>query len=214
MGTNWVFYGVAVAGVARPLSTGAMFPTVATVQAYEEGNPSTEITLRLRVMEGRPVLVGISVGPDAEIDRLFDGPEIVELDGEYLRRLPFDELVMTATKAVARAFAAAAPAPYRRDPATEGDVAVRARGRRVMTDDLLADVVLIVKAHPEAPTRAVHEQMGCSYRTAGRWVAEARSAGSSSEVEGQKGQDKRGEGQPWQHVSQEVSASGGSRSRL
>ena len=177
MGTNWVFYGVAVAGVARPLSTGAMFPTVATVQAYEEGNPSTEITLRLRVLEGRPVLVGISVGSDAEIDRLFDGPEIVELDGEYLRRLPFDELVMTATKAVARAFAAAAPAPYRRDPATEGDVAVRARGRRVMTDDLLVDVALIVKAHPEAPTRAVHEQMGCSYRTAGRWVAEARARG-------------------------------------
>lgn len=165
----------------RPLPTGALFPPSADVLVYEVSDDTDDaLTLHLRVIDGRPVLVGI------EAVRLDGGQR--ELTVEELRGLPLGHLTTSAVRAVGAAVAAAAPAPYGRDPVLEGLAAVAARRRRAMTDDLLSEVARIVndEANADAPTEAVRRQLFCSYRTAGRWVAEARARGFLPKVERQR----------------------------
>jgi hypothetical protein len=144
-----------------------MFPEAADVKVYDLSDTSTVLTLRLRVLDGRPVLVGLEIGAN--------GPQRELVAGDV--RLPIRELTEAAVRAVAVEIADAAPHPFRRDPGPEGEAALLARRRRAMTDDLLLKVAQVVRDNPDRPTQQVSEQLNCSYRTAGRWVAAARERG-------------------------------------
>jgi hypothetical protein len=150
-----------------------MFPQSVDVHVYELDDTDVLVTLSLRVVDGSPILTGLSIAPVAP-----NGP-VREITPTQVRALPVKELLDKAIHAVAVSIADAAPHPYRTDLDAAGNAALRARRRRAMTDELLSAVARIV-ANPDnadAPTRAVAEQLHCSYRTAGRWVAEARTRG-------------------------------------
>ena len=165
-------YSVDIEGPIKPLSPGgAMFPESAIVQVLIADE--LVVTLRLRPIDGRPALVGVGFGP------LGDWTTSEEISATDVHRVPVDDLVQDAVRAVAVNVAQAAPVPFRTDPAEAGTAALRVRRRRTMTDSLLSEVATIVldDRNRDAPTRAVSEQLYCSYRTAGRWVAEARVRG-------------------------------------
>jgi hypothetical protein len=161
-----------VRGAYIPLETDALFPIEADVDIYDDVLPESVITLGFRILDGRPALVNFSVRP---LVNWSEGPEITPTS---IRSLPVEELASEAVRYVAMSVAAGAPAAFRRDAKKEGDRAVQARRRRrVMSDDLLADVARVATENPTAPTKAVADQLHCSYRTAGRWVALARERG-------------------------------------
>jgi hypothetical protein len=153
-----------------------MFPKAASVFVYDIDDDSIVIKLRLQIVDdrlegaewaGAPVLVGVSIGPNGN-------PR--EITATEFHKLPIEKLVTSAVRAVAMGFAHPL-APLGADAATAGAAATRARRRRSMTSNLLADVARVVTQNPDAPTQAVADELYCSYRTAGRWVAAARSAG-------------------------------------
>ena len=165
-----------IEGPARPLRTGAMFPKAASVFVYDIEDDSMVIKLRLRIVDDRlegaewagvPVLVGVSVEPNGS-------PR--EITATEFHKLPIERLVIGSVRAVAMDFAHPR-APLGVDALVAGAAAVGARRRRAMTSNLLADVARVVSQNPDTPTRAVADQLFCSYRTAGRWVAAARDAG-------------------------------------
>ena len=155
-----------VRGAFVPLDTGSLFPIEADVQVYDPEMPENVIVLGLRIVDGRPALVHFAVSPVGGWD---GAPEIT---ATAIHGLPVDELVSEAVRFVAMRVAASAPAAFRGDPSKEGALAVQSRRRRrVMTDELLSEVARVATENPSAPTRAVADQLHCSYRTAGRWVA-------------------------------------------
>jgi len=160
-----------VEGPLRPLRTGAMFPEAADVRFYYMPKVASYVVFDLRTIDERPVLVGIS-GFDVE-----DRPR--ELTAAEIHALPVESLTVLAVRTVAACVASGAPAPFARDPSTEGAAAVQARRRHAMTDELLREVAAIVndEENSRAPTQAVKEHKHCSYRTAARWVAAARERG-------------------------------------
>lgn len=168
---SFTAYGVTnVQGPARPLPTGAMFPASADVLLLDIEDVSTVVTLSLRCLDGHPALVGVAVGT-------LPGDLPVELSASYLHDLPVARLTEIAVHAVAASFADPRAGAWRGDPEQAAAAALRARRRHAMTDELLKDVAQIVRSHPDAPTAAVQDLMHVSYRTAGRWVAEARGRG-------------------------------------
>lgn len=159
-----------VKGDFRPLHTGALFPDETLVHAWDDDHNDTVIFMRLRVVDGRPVLIEFGVRQNGDFD------PVVELQARYIHSLAIDELVTEAIRSVGVTVAGALIHQRPSDPATEGDLAVRSRKRRLMTEALLSEVAQVVRDNPDAPIKAVQETMFCSYRTAGRWVAAARDA--------------------------------------
>lgn len=106
-----------------------------------------------------------SVGPDGEV---FTG---AEFGASVLRGIPWDRVVTGVTAAIAYA---AARETADADPGAAAQAALGARRRRAQTDDLLERVAAVVRANPDAPTRAVSEQLHTSYRNASRWISEAK----------------------------------------
>lgn len=162
-------------GPIRPLATGAMFPASVDVLVYDLDNDDRVVTLSLRSIDGQPVLVGLAFG--------HVHPSVArELKATDVHSLPVKELTREAIRVVGLNVADATPFPFRRDnPAAEGDSAVRAQRRRGFTDAELEDVARVAQANPEAPIEAVFRELAgpsyYSYRTAARWVAEARKRG-------------------------------------
>jgi hypothetical protein len=173
MPVDRTFVPTNVVGPIRPLHTGALFPESADVHVYELADTDVLVTLHLQVADGRPILTGLWIGPVAP------NRPAREITATEIRSLPVKELVENAIRAVAVSIADATPYPYRTDLDSAGVMALRARRRRAMTNELLSEVARVVSepVNADAPTRAVAEQLHCSYRTAGRWVAEARARG-------------------------------------
>ncbi len=169
-----------VEGPVRPLSTGALFPSGIDVLIYpmsagragvlaDERNNKV-LTLHLRAIDGQPVLVGISAS------NLDGSPR--ELSAAELHMLPVKALTEGAVRAAAATTAAAVPHPYERDPIVEGQSAVNARRRHVLTDELLQEVASVVKSDTRGePRQAVRKHFSTSLRTASRWLAAARDRG-------------------------------------
>lgn len=170
-----------VEGPSRPLASGAMFPARADVLIYDADDEATRVRLSLRSIDGRPVLVGAAVEPaHAGVAQ--------ELSATALRELPLNKLTEIAVKAAAAPFADERSGPGRGDPEREGVLATRARRRRGMSDEELEEVARVMRENPGNPTLAVFEQLAApaffSYRTAARWVAEAKKRGFATKKEG------------------------------
>jgi hypothetical protein len=58
-----------------------------------------------------------------------------------------------------------------------GELALQARGRRWVTDELLRQVAEIVTANPHTPNKAVQDKLSTGSRNATRWIAAARARG-------------------------------------
>lgn len=171
--SRFEFYGPpSVEGPARPLFPGGpMFPSVAEQIFSDIDNEEIAVTLKLRVIDGRPTLVGVMVGP---IHPAIDDREIPP---SYLRSLPIKDLYDRATYRAGAAFADARTGPGHEDPATEGAAAVRAARlrRHAMTDDLLREVADVVLSDTSGkPREAVRDHFFTSWRTASRWIAATR----------------------------------------
>ncbi len=163
-------------GPIRPLHAGGpAFPAACDVWFVDREDGGRRLTLSLRVIDGRPALVGLSVGPFA--------PTIVrEWTARDIHELPTDTLVDDAA-----AYIAANVADQRYeghgDPDAEGVAAVRVRRQRhPMTDDLLREVASVVTADRRGePRRAVRNHFHTSERTASRWIALAKERGFMKE---------------------------------
>ncbi len=159
-----------IQGPIRPLSTGAMFPASIDVRVLE-GDDDPVVTLSFQTIEGRPVLVGVTIAPVHPL-------AVREIKTEDLRSIRLKELVREAIRVVGIGVADAAPAPYRRDPVQEGIAAQRSRKRRGLSDEEVSEVARVARENPNRPIQAVLEQIAAplsySYRTAARWYAESK----------------------------------------
>lgn len=163
MTPSWAYQVANLEGAIRRLPGGDLFPDGAEVLAYEVDDQDLDlmVTIRLRVKDGVPILTGLAVGQSPGTS----AP--VEIGPTAIASLPVRELTAGAAQAVRATVARARDEP-------------RGRGRRTrrpITDDLLTEVARVVTAHPGVPMKTVAKELGCSERTAWRWVAEARRRG-------------------------------------
>lgn len=125
-----------------------------------------DIGLFVCVEDGKPVVNRLT------LERL---PGERDLSAGDLQRLPLDRIVTAVQRQIAYRAALAAG---HSDPAAAAETAGTQRGRwRRVDRDLLEKVAHHVLSSPEAPTKAVQENLFCSHRTASRWIAEARRQG-------------------------------------
>lgn len=161
-----------IEGPGRPLYPGGpMFPAAADVTFVDMRNEEVGVTLKLRVIEGRPALVGVVVGPIL--------PTIVhEISATDIHSLPIDELTDRAIFRAGGDFADSRTGAGHEDPSTEGTASVRTRRRHAMSDELLREVAEVVRAETRGePRQAVRRHFHTSERTASRWIAAARERG-------------------------------------
>lgn len=147
-----------------------MFPESADVLFVDRDDNRILVTVSLRVIEGRPVLVGAAIGPiHPRVARELKAAEV---------RLPIEELTDLAVRAVAASFADERAGPGRGNPVAQAEAAVRARQRHAMTDSLLREVAEVVKSDTRGePRQAVKNHFPTSLRTASRWIAAAKAQG-------------------------------------
>lgn len=168
-----------IEGPVLPLSTGAPWPAAATVRAFIDED--RVVTLRFRVRDGRPVLIGLAVGSHEPVSPAFaealerDAPEVTP---SVVRSIPVAELTKQAVRAVALSVAAATRAGFRYDGAVAAEQAEQAaRRNRAMTRTHLSEVAQIAAAYPDDPIGEICRQMFTSRRSAYRWVSVARKRG-------------------------------------
>ncbi|MGH9090202.1 MAG: hypothetical protein ACRDZR_02290 [Acidimicrobiales bacterium] len=168
-----------VEGPIASLATGAPFPAVADVEIFEA--IERVVTLRLRVRDGRPVLIRLTVGPWPSSPTFTEMTErdAPELTATEIHALPVEELVTAAIRQVALTVAASTPAPHAYDGRAAADAAVESRRRRIMTDTTLRQVAEIARrasAKPDA-VAAIRREMHTSARSAYRWLGLAEERG-------------------------------------
>jgi len=152
-------------GPLTTLPDSTVFPAWVKVDASVDGEVG--LALHLVVEDGRPVLDSVSfVRPrDAR------GP----LSASRVHAVPLDTVVRRAVALVATHFA-------KGDEVAAPSGLLHARGRRVVTDELLREVAEVVRADPRGtPNKAVQQTMHTSARNASRWIKAARERGFLSE---------------------------------
>ena len=187
MSANWSLFIANIEPPITPLGSGAMFPEAVEVKAFI--SDSRVATIWLRVMDGRPVLVGLCLGPNG------DWRGATEISATEVHRLKVDELVRDAIQAVANNVFDATPATMRlyiSDPALAG---LSARRGKPMTDVALQAVAEIYtnEDNQHAPTKAVAEQLSLSPRQASRYVAAARKRGFIADGPTHSAEETKGE---------------------
>jgi hypothetical protein len=172
-------FSVAVGSAHRqlemvPISGEGVFPL--DVEAWILNERWPEITLHFQVVDDAPALVVLKVERMTANRRV---PLQVVRDIEGLP--PLGRLLNVVIKEVA-AWASAQESgraqPDFHDIKLGEKVAARRRKRHVINDELLSTVAEVVRTDMSgAPRQALREQIGCSLRTASRWIALARERG-------------------------------------
>ena len=149
------------------LTDGAEFPQRCEVLALAVGWP--ELRLGIVVDGGRPLIEYLLI--ERTVTLASGSERSVEVTASAVHKIPVDEVFRSAIDHVARQLAR----KQGRDPSPVGAAAVRAYGRRSVTDDLLREVAAAVREDRlEMPNRAVRARLHCSARTASRWITAAR----------------------------------------
>ena len=148
-------------GPAVDLVDGSRFPRSVEAWATVNGTP---VTIWLVVEDGRPVLTRVHIGrPRGATGKL---------KAATIHALPVDAVVRRVVEDVGLLM-------VRLDgDEGSGATALRSHGRRIVTDDLLAQVAAAVKGDPLGmPNQAVQRAIPCSSRTASRYITAARNRG-------------------------------------
>lgn len=153
-------------GMPVELTDGSQFPSWFEARATVDDVP---VTLTIHVENGRPVLTSLTV----DRPRHSTG----DLEASTVHKLPVGQLVRAAVEQGGYLMERTGHA------GASGASALRARGRRSITDDLLREVAAVVQDDPLGePNQAVQRQLHTSSRTASRWIAAAKRRGFLSDT--------------------------------
>lgn len=155
-------------GLPVELSDGSKFPRWLKAWATVDETP---LVVELTVEDGRPVLTTLMVGRPSHTAGA--------LKASTVHGIPVDQVVRKVVEDVGRLMervdGQALP---------DGSGALKAYGRRVITDELLREVAEHVRGDPHGkPNQAVARNLHTSSRNASRWISAAKERGFLSEEE-------------------------------